>query len=46
MVVVIRFPADRQQAAEIDERVALELQKELDRDPKLKLVVRAAAPAS
>ncbi len=35
--VVIRFPVDRQQAAEIDERVMHELLKELGRDPKLKL---------
>ena len=36
--VVIRFPVDRQQASEIDERVMCELVKNLDREPKLKLV--------
>jgi len=35
--VVIRFPVDLQQAAEIDERVTHELLRELDREPKLKL---------
>ena len=36
--VVIRFPVDLRQADEIDERVTGELLKELDREPKLKLV--------
>jgi small-conductance mechanosensitive channel len=36
--IVIRFPVDRQQASEIDERVTRELVKNLDREPKLKLV--------
>jgi small-conductance mechanosensitive channel len=36
--VVIRYPVDRQQAAEIDERVTRELIKNLQHDPKLKLV--------
>jgi small-conductance mechanosensitive channel len=36
--VVIRYPVDRQQAAEIDERVTRELLKNLQREPKLKLV--------
>ena len=36
--VVIRFPVDRQQASEIDEQVTRELMKNLDREPKLKLV--------
>ncbi len=36
--VVIRYPVDRQQAAEIDERVSRELLKNLQREPKLKLV--------
>ena len=35
--VIIRFPVDLRQAAEIDERVTLELMRELDREPKLKL---------
>ena len=40
--VVIRFPVDRQQASEIDERVTLELMKNFDREPKLKLVSSSA----
>jgi small-conductance mechanosensitive channel len=36
--VVIRYPVDRQQASEIDERVTRELMKNLDCEPKLKLV--------
>jgi len=36
--VVIRFPVNRQQASEIDERVTGELMKNLNREPKLKLV--------
>jgi small-conductance mechanosensitive channel len=36
--VVIRYPVDRQQAFEIDERVTRELMKNIDREPKLKLV--------
>jgi hypothetical protein len=36
--VVIRFPVDRQQRAEVDERVTRELMKNLNREPKLKLV--------
>lgn len=43
--VMIRFPADRQQAAEIDERVTFELQKELDREPKLKLAGSGSGPS-
>jgi hypothetical protein len=40
--VVIRYPVDRQQASETDERVTRELMKNLDRDPKLKLVSSSA----
>jgi len=36
--VVIRFPVDRQQASEIDEHVTRELLRNLDHEPKLKLV--------
>jgi small-conductance mechanosensitive channel len=36
--VVIRYPVDRQQASEIDERVSRELVKNLSNEPKLKLV--------
>ncbi len=36
--VVIRFPVVLHQADEIDERVTRELIRELDREPKLKLV--------
>lgn len=35
---VIRFPVDLEHATEIDDRVTRELLKEIDRDPKLKLV--------
>jgi small-conductance mechanosensitive channel len=35
--IVIRYPVDRQQASEIDERVTRELVRELDHEPKLKL---------
>jgi hypothetical protein len=35
--VIIRFPVDLQQAAEIDERVTRELLRELEHQPKLKL---------
>lgn len=35
--VVVRYPVDRQKAAEIDERVTRELLEELDREPKLHL---------
>ncbi len=36
--VVIRFPVDLHQADDMDERVTRELIRELDREPKLKLV--------
>jgi small-conductance mechanosensitive channel len=39
--VIIRFPVDLRQAAEIDERVTRELLRELDREPKLKLATSA-----
>ena len=35
--IVIRYPVDRQQASEIDERVTRELVRELNREPKLNL---------
>jgi small-conductance mechanosensitive channel len=34
--VVIRYPVDRHQASEIDERLSQELLQELDREPKLR----------
>jgi small-conductance mechanosensitive channel len=40
--VVIRYPVDRRQAAEIDERLTQELLQELEREPKLSM---ANAPA-
>jgi small-conductance mechanosensitive channel len=40
--VVIRYPVDRQQASEIDERVTREIVKDLGREPKLKLVSSSA----
>jgi len=40
--VVISFLVDRQLASEIDERVTRELMKNLDREPKLKLVSSAS----
>jgi small-conductance mechanosensitive channel len=36
--VVIRYPVDLQNAAEIDDRVTRELLKAIDREPKLKLI--------
>lgn len=41
--VVIRYPVDRRQAAEIDERLTQELLQELEREPKLSMA-NAAAP--
>jgi len=35
--VVIRYPVDRRQAAEIDERLTQELLQELEREPKLRM---------
>ena len=35
--VVVRYPVDRRQAAEIDERLTQELLHELDREPKLRM---------
>jgi hypothetical protein len=35
--VVLRYPVDRRQAAEIDERLTQELLQELDREPKLRM---------
>ena len=35
--VVLRYPVDRRQAAEIDERLTQELLQEVDREPKLRM---------
>ena len=36
--VKVSFPVDVERAAEIDDRITREILKELDRDPKLKMV--------